>query len=245
MKKGMKILAAMLAAVLLGGCADTPATKPNGNESIPVKTENEKADSVILDLTEYFNKDAFSWCKTPWDGNFDELYIEGVASYCADDLPQEVFTYEGAQYKLGSLADGEKNCVKCEGQIITLPEPMQCNYIGLLGAANCGDYDGEFLLHYEDGSSDVFYPYMTDWCDDGADEIVLRISHRHQDLANQQTFENWEETNENGRDVYPCYISLYRLTAKADKKVVSIEFADEAKMNVFAATVVTEGEKEK
>lgn len=245
MKKYFAIaLALLLTATLFAGCTENPAppTTPtsDGGETNNSQTDKVEITSTMLDLSEYFNKDAFSWCETPWDGNFDELYAEGVAAYSADDMPQDVFTYMDVQYKLGSMADGDKNCIKCEGQTITLPEPTQCSYIALLGAANCGDYDGEFWIHYEDGTSDVFYPYMIDWCDEGVDYLVLTASHRHHDLANQQTFENWEETAENGRTVYNCYISLYKLQADPEKKVVSIQLADEAKMNVFAVTVVTE-----
>ena len=239
MKKMFRMAALLLPlCLILSGCGgnsggDTTKTTDGGTTGTTVAAPT--VDATVVDLTAYFNKDAFSYCANPSDGNFDGLEAaEGEACYRADGISVDQI-YEGVPYKLGPLEDGKKNCIGAAGQTITIEEPTACTFVGILGAATNGDYGDDFTITYADGSTEDIFVYMIDWCDISADYPVISVDHRHQDFNG-----DWEETAENNRTEFPPFVALYKMEVESTKQVKSITLPNERNINVLAMSLVKE-----
>ncbi len=77
-----------------------------GNVSSPVQ----------VDLSSYYNVDAFSYNTNRYDGAYDG----SPNSYSADEV-QINPNFENISYVLGPLTDGSNNAISAAGQIIMLP----------------------------------------------------------------------------------------------------------------------------
>ncbi len=87
-----------------------------------------------------FNLDAISFHANLSDGAFDE---DG-RTYAAEALPSHIVS-EGIDFATGPTADGQKNCLACDGQEIALPHGF--NKVYLLASAVDGDQQGDFVIN--------------------------------------------------------------------------------------------------
>lgn len=140
---------------------------------VPIARDGEKGDPsevaapqfITLDLKEWVNRDGISWDSNPSDQNLDSTGW-GLP---AEELPKGDFTLRWdstteVPFKGFYTADGEKNTITVDGQVIPVP-PGSYRGLWLLVVSTHGDTIGaDLILNYRDGSQDVYKVSATDWC---------------------------------------------------------------------------------
>ena len=180
-----------------------------GNVSSPVQ----------VDLSSYYNVDAFSYNTNRYDGAYDG----SPNSYSADEV-QINPNFENISYVLGPLTDGSNNAISAAGQIIMLPTRSYSS-IRFLGSATNGDQNGTFKIVYADGSYTETNITMKDWCtsDTAGQKVVQTMDHRHHDG-------NDENVN--------CHIFAYYLNVDPQKTISSIQLPNNKAMKLLAMKLV-------
>ncbi len=118
---------------------------------------------VQLDLSEAFNLDGISWSDNITDGNLDG----GGCSYAAELLPEDhIITSDDelpqVNWTMGSYTDGDLNCIRCEGQSITVPSGMYTGIYLLASAVNTSTEE-ELLTASSPSMQRQFPISVTDW----------------------------------------------------------------------------------
>ena len=115
----------------------------------------------------------------------------------AEELPKGDFTLlwdstTEVPFKGFYTADGEKNTITVNAQVISVP-PGSYRGLWLLVASTHGDtIGGELILNYRDGSQDVYQVSATDWClgnPIGGEKMLIKPPYR---------------MDQNGRDNLSC-----------------------------------------
>ncbi len=193
----------------------TPSPTPSPS---PVNTVT----PVSVDLTDYFDQDAFSYDTDRSDGDYD-----GLGNTYSADLADRDAKYDNIAFHFGSFANGRNNAVICDGQIISFDRGRYAS-IRLAGAATNGNKTGVFKINYTDGTYSLQSIPMKDWCTDdtGGEKLLQRMGHRH---------------SPTGDNVSVCNIFVYYLTADTDKTVKSITLPGQNNMHILAMTLVPYG----
>lgn len=188
-----------------------PQPNPPANNREPVK----------VDLSAYYNEDAFSYDTRRGDGDFD-----GHGNSYSANLFTANPTYDGASYSTGPLNNGKNNSIRMEGQKITLRQ-NKYESIRLLGSATNGNQSGIVRINYTDGSSTRITLSMKDWCaaDASGEKIVQTMGHRH---------------SETGDDNIKAHVYAYYLSPDRHKTVSGITLPDQEDMHVLALTLLTD-----
>ncbi|MGE5549876.1 MAG: metallophosphoesterase [Bacteroidota bacterium] len=195
--------------------APTPAPAPAAQTaSVP---------SIQVDLTPYYNQDAYSYDSNGGDGKYDNPPDLIYSAYSADLIKVDP-VFEGVSYKYGPLKDGANNAVKCEGQTIKLPAG-QYPSLRFLGAATQGDQTGTFAINYTDGTSTEVKVTQVDWCSayTTGQKIVQVMDHRHRDGVDEGLF---------------TQIFAYYLTPAAGKTVSGLTLPNNPDIHLLALSLV-------
>jgi hypothetical protein len=163
---------------------------------------------VVLDLKEFFNNDGISVLQKP--GNFDNLGgIVGVY-LPADEINEGLTRLNGIPFKI--IVDSNDN-IRCNGQMILLPQDLEISRLYILASANHGDYKADILI-----DNSLHELKITDWCD----------------FPNALIF-NYRYTSSGEKQYINCGISLY--TIEVNKSVRIIKLPEEINIHIFAITV--------
>jgi chitodextrinase len=178
------------------------------------------ASQLQLDLSSYYNEDAFSYDSKRNDGSFD-----GLSSTYSADLVNKTQIYDGVSYSFGSMGEGSRNSIGGKGQTIAVSETL-CKSVRLLGSATQGDQTGTFRIRYSDGSYSDFSITQKDWCASSitGQNVYQTMNHRHADTADQ---------------IISTYIYAYYIIPSSDKKVTGITLPDNEDMHVLAVSLVS------
>jgi len=180
---------------------------------------------VQLDLSPYFNNDAFSY-----DANRSNGDLDGNGNTISADLVQVNPIYAGAPFTLGPLSDGSQNNIKPGGQIMELDDEPY-NSIRVLGAASgtdeTGYSSGKFTFVYADGTT--------------SEETLLMLDYRSQsafDLENQQTVQTMNHHHSKTADIMEnARLYQYNLSPEPGKKLDKLILPNNAQLNIFAMTL--------
>ena len=174
---------------------------------------------VVLNLTSYFNEDAFSYDSNRSDGNYDGLNY----TYSAD-LVNSTPVYDSIPYVLGPLTDKSNNSVKCIGQTISV-EQKKYSSVRLLGSSTNGDAKGTLRINYTDGTYTDLELKQKDWCasDTTGEKVVQTLNHRH---------------GNNQDHVINAHIYASYLNSSQDKIMTSITLPNNSNMHILAITLV-------
>lgn len=188
-----------------------PKPNPPADSSQPVK----------VDLTAYYNEDAFSYDTRRGDGDFD-----GFGNSYSANLFTKNPVYDGVAYTTGPLDNGKDNSIRMEGQKISVKQGKY-ESIRLLGSATNGDQSGVVRVNYTDGSSARITLSMADWCtsDTSGEKVVQAMNHRH---------------TQAGDDDFAAYVFAYYLSPDRNKTVSGITLPDQEDMHVLAITLLTD-----
>ncbi len=180
------------------------------------------ADPVTVNLSGYFDEDAFSYENDRSDGDYDSHDNTYPAELAENDDE-----YDNVPFQLGPFGNGKDNSVSSDGQTINLDKDRYSS-IRIAGSATNGDKSGVFRINYTDGSHSDISVTMKDWCtsDPGNEKVLQKMNHRHTPDRNES---------------YVNYIFVYYLAADRDKTVRSITLPDENNMHVLAMTLLPYG----
>jgi hypothetical protein len=203
----------------------------------------------FVDLSRLFNVSAVAWEKKPAEANFDgsggafpaESFPPdaiGIAAYFADNndfkktpppYPSGYFA-EGLSaarqisFRYGSDAEGAKDAVTCQGQVISVPAN---HYSGLhLAVAATGGEDRvlEMALRYKNGTQSRAAPVAGEWLRaPGVSEAVAVRTNR--------------KRTKDGDVAAVCTVRHIILPLDVTKELVSITLPTDAHIKVFAITL--------
>lgn len=192
-------------------------TLPNSmNMRIFAMTLSRSTPVTMADLSSYYNIDGFSYDSDRTNGNFD-----GSGYSYPADLVNTTPAYGGVPFQLGSMTNGSNNAVKGTGQTINLTQGAYSS-IWFLGAATGGNQTGTFQINYTDGTNSTTSITENDWGQRPSNTVVT-YGHRHSQTADLTG--NWS-------------YFVYSLTPTAGKTVASITLPNNAKMKVFALSML-------
>jgi len=179
--------------------------------------------ALQMDLTSYFNQDAFSYDSNARDGRYDNPPDRIFSCYSAD-LVKANPVFDGVAYQLGLITDGMNNAVRCEGQTIKLSEG-QYAALCFLGAATQGNQTGIFVIDYVDGTRTEVRISQADWCsaDTSTQKIVQVMNHRHRDGVDE---------------AINTYIFAYYLTPAAGKVIIGVTLPKNPDMHLLAFSLI-------
>jgi hypothetical protein len=123
----------------------------------------------------------------------------------------------------GSKANGEKNAVTCNGQLVTAPKGKYAK-VHVLGAAVESDQQAEFGLDYQSGVVPVKVA-MSRWSSepDNGEEIGFMALHRHTRYVDERE--------------YKSYLFHYVIPVDPSKQLLSIILPKNDKVRVVAITL--------
>jgi len=178
---------------------------------------------VHLNLEELFNNNGIASSDERKTANFDNPQGLFGASYISAELERELesgFLSVGEARFLMNIK-GDDN-LRLTGQAITFPAEV-FSRICVLGSANHGDYVGEALLIYEDGSQQMIQLSFSDWCGGPStgEEIAFMFSGRYDNTGNTERIQ--------------CML-YYRCSDLLDKPLKSIVFPQLANVHIFAVS---------
>ena len=193
----------------LGSTLQPPHVDPPADTREPVK----------VNLSPYFNEDAFSNDSNRNDGDYD-----GLGSSYSANLFNSNPVYDGTSYATGPLGDGEYNSISLDGQTISVAQ-NRYESIRLLGSSTNGNKAGLIKVNYTDGTYSHFSISMKDWCteDTAGQKVVQAMAHRHSGY---------------GDDYISCYVYAYYLSPDRTKTVSSITLSDQEDMHLLALTLL-------
>lgn len=188
--------------------------------SIVIPTPGQNTSTRSIDLSPYFNEDAYSYDTNRNDGNFD-----GSGSTYSADLLKPQLTHDDTQYILGPMQNGAKNSIRCNGQTIDLPDNPYLS-LRLAAAATNGDKSGVFRINYTDGTYTDVPVTLADWCtkNTAGQKIIFSAGHRHNGEKDQATVN---------------YIFAYYLTPVSGKTVTSLTLPNAKDIHVLAVSLLS------
>ncbi len=126
-------------------------TKVNQEDTVEVKKIGTFA---VLDISKFFNSDAFGTPLKP--ANFDNLSGIVGAYLPANEVNEGTIQISSIPFELKTSA---LDNVRCNGQVMVLPEKLSVKKVYVLAASNHGDYNVSMQL----GSSS-YNLTINDWC---------------------------------------------------------------------------------
>jgi hypothetical protein len=191
--------------------------------AIPVHVKNYEPlqPSIMMDLSELYNRDGFSYDSSPGNGDLDGA---------GNTLPADTFPagttmrYMGVQFRLPDVSNDLNNVVTANNQTISTTPGVYRN-LALLALATNGDQSGNLILSYQDGTQESKPLQVTDWCGSAAygEEKVIRFEHRHSPLGNIEP---------------ACGIYFTTVPVHAGKQLVSLTLPDNGSLHIVAASLV-------
>jgi len=183
-------------------------------------------DTQAIDLSEYYNVDAYSYNTNKADGG---LTADG-GCYPAELVPDSIF-FAGVPYRTGDKADGSLNAIRAAGQ--TIPLPAGYTTLKLLAASVGGDKEADFTINGRAVTLEVadFAENVAAWdlYDLGQNGYIkeqtpaFKATHRH--TAGEDNI------------AASTYIFAYILDIS---NAVSVTLPDDRDIVIFAATAVNE-----
>lgn len=145
---------------------DVRLTRASGAKPIPV------------DLTPYFDHDAFATDEQPDDGNFDGGNMNYPASIFAS-ARDGLMDFAGLPWRVPPTDPGASNAVRAMGQTIELPDAA-VETITVFGASAPSADGGQAKLVFRDGTQEAVPLSFSDWCfgPEAGEEIAARSPYR-------------------------------------------------------------------
>lgn len=136
------------------------------------------ARAVPVDLTPYFDHDAFATDEQPGDGNFDGGNMNYPASIFAS-ARSGLMSFAGLPWRVPPMDPGAKNAVRAMGQTIELPAAA-AETITIFGASAPSADGGQARLVFRDGTQETIPLSFSDWCfgPEAGEEIAARSPYR-------------------------------------------------------------------
>lgn len=196
---------------------------------------------VTQELALDYNLDAVSSHENLSDGAFDE---QG-RTYPAGALPAQIVS-EGIPFTVGPTADGKKNAVGCDGQVIPIPDGFEKVY--LLASALDEDQTGEFEAGGEPIQLKVqnWSGYIGQWDTRLWKGVIPALTYTwHNKFAGLTPgyikrdtvawFSSYRHNPDTGNEYYRfCYLFKYGLDLPAGTK--SVVLPRNPKIRIFAMT---------
>lgn len=193
-----------------------------------------------------YNLDAFSFNGNKPDGNFDN------GSTLPAEMIGDTVVAEGVKFQIGPRADGQKNCVACEGQTVSLPAG-QFNRVYLLAAAVNGDADGSFSVDGQPAPLRIqkWTGYIGSWdnrvfdgdvsaLNDSVTNALVRIDPGYIKRDPLAWFCSHRHLPDGSDAVYSySYLFKYQIGVSAGAKTLTLP--DNPNIRVFAVTAAMDG----
>lgn len=196
-----------------------------------------------------FDADVVSTRANRADGDFDG---EG-RSYPAELLAPTIVS-EGVSFKMGALADGQKNALTCRGQTVELPAG-EYNQIVLLAAAANGDKTVEFKVQGAETKSTMlavqdWSGYIGQWDNRIWKGTVPELTYSWSNALDglvpgfvKPATVAWYASHRNlrGGDDFYQYCYLFKYTLDLPKGAKSLVLPNDPLVHVFAVSVTKSG----
>jgi hypothetical protein len=184
----------------------------------------ENLDQVHLDLRALFDNDGLATADERKSSNFDNPQGIFGASYPAQELEKNLIDgrleISGVKFEITTM--GRDN-MRLTGQAVTFV-PEVFSRICILGSANHGDYTGQAMLVYEDGTTQNIAVSFSDWCGGPSmgEDIAFTFSSRYDNTGNIERIK--------------CTL-YYRCAETLDKPLKTIVFPQIPNVHIFAITL--------
>lgn len=149
-------------------------------------------------------------------------------SYAAELLPETIVN-DGIRFRRGKL--GVPNAVRCQGQVIALPQDKAYTKLYLLAAATDRDRHADFSVDGKPYGFDV--PYYSDFFGQWGQQTVSEGYVKHGKLAHVGTHRH---NAVRGNDAY-VFTYLYQLGLDIEPGAKELRLPEDAHIVVFAVTV--------
>ncbi|HPM94873.1 MAG TPA: hypothetical protein PLM80_04885 [Mesotoga sp.] len=184
----------------------------------------ENLDRVHLDLRPLFDNDGLATADERKSSNFDNPQGIFGASYPAQELEKSFIDgrLEISDVEFAITTKGRDN-MRLTGQAVTFV-PEVFSRICILGAANHGDYTGQAMLVYEDGTTQNIAVSFSDWCGGPSkgEDIAFTFPSRYDNTGNIERIK--------------CML-YYRCAETLDKPLKTIVFPQIPNVHIFAITL--------
>ncbi len=188
-----------------------------------------ESNQLQIDLTRYFNCDAFASNANATDGDFDNNALTIVS----DGFPSPI-VFAGVTYKLGPIStDKANNAVKAKSPAITIAIPTgHYKQLLLLSSASNGNKTNvPFKVTYSDNSSKDVTLNINDWCNAGPSDAVNNAK-RHIWVADGQPFVVDPS--------HTVYIHQFSIDLDSAKQVSGLVLPVNNNIKIFAVTLIVD-----
>lgn len=177
-----------------------------------------------ISLTTNFNLLGITTDGTTYSGGLDSEVP--ASSTLSTNLIGTFQNCDGIPFMLGQ-ADA-LNAIKSENTVITIPTG---NYdaISILALTFNGDKEGNFVITYNDSSTDLIVQTITTWTN--TNEVENKKSSIEMSYINNA---------DGGQSIIPVYLSRYELPVNREKQVVSLTLPNVPTICVFSVTATLE-----
>lgn len=184
----------------------------------------ENLDQVHLDLRALFDNDGLATADERKSSNFDNPQGIFGASYPAQELEKSLIDgrLEISGVEFAITTKGRDN-MRLTGQAVTFV-PEVFSRICILGSANHGDYTGQAMLVYEDGTTQNISVSFSDWCGGPSmgEDIAFTFPSRYDNTGNIERIK--------------CML-YYRCVETLDRPLKTIVFPQIPNVHIFAITL--------
>lgn len=184
----------------------------------------ENLDQVHLDLRALFDNDGLATADERKSSNFDNPQGIFGASYPAQELEKSLIDgrLEISGVEFAITTKGRDN-MRLTGQAVTFV-PEVFSRICILGSANHGDYTGQAMLVYEDGTTQNISVSFSDWCGGPSmgEDIAFTFPSRYDNTGNIERIK--------------CML-YYRCIETLDRPLKTIVFPQIPNVHIFAITL--------
>lgn len=185
--------------------------------------------TIPVDLSSAYNLDGISKDSQRSDGDLD-----GQGNTFAAELMPDNIVIDDIDFQMGSISNGDKNFVEAGGQRIDLPNGTY-RFLYLLALSTNGDSEGDFEIHYADGSSVTRTETLQDWKSEiggwmkplKTDEIGYYFTHYHKPTGDEMVHDN--------------YLYVYRLPLNSSKQVEGLTLPNNHDIKIAAMTFANGG----
>jgi hypothetical protein len=184
----------------------------------------ENLDQVHLDLRALFDNDGLATADERKSSNFDNPQGIFGASYPAQELEKSLIDgrLEISGVEFAITTKGRDN-MRLTGQAVTFV-PEVFSRICILGSANHGDYTGQAMLVYKDGTTQNISVSFSDWCGGPSmgEDIAFTFPSRYDNTGNIERIK--------------CML-YYRCVETLDRPLKTIVFPQIPNVHIFAITL--------
>ena len=184
----------------------------------------ENLDQVHLDLRALFDNDGLATADERKSSNFDNPQGIFGASYPAQELEKSLIDgrLEISGVEFAITTKGRDN-MRLTGQAVTFV-PEVFSRICILGSANHGDYTGQAMLVYKDGTTQNISVSFSDWCGGPSmgEDIAFTFPSRYDNTGNIERIK--------------CML-YYRCIETLDRPLKTIVFPQIPNVHIFAITL--------